>query len=260
MLEAACAIDEQARSIQCAIAELPSKISNSIETVRYDFSAILNEIETIKDERQRMELLNQAIQPLFFGDDRQRKHTPCTKTVRTRESMLEESFRLAEDKKHAAFRWLNRLKMLASMKKELALYRDAKPTDDETQKKYLYKFLEDEVARRKAKAPNELIVFSMSVPTPKEWRDASARVGYKNWLSAEIKYYIKDYFDAIRFKVAYQELLPQEQQSLMARVREEIGRYPKWYKDEGETEKSASGQAVKLAEPKKDDVKVDVNL
>ena len=227
--------DVHISNIERAIVGLPAMLSNSLGTVRYDFTAIQREIKIVKDERLRVGLLEKSIQPLFLVDGKQWKNTPQTELLRKRESMLEESFALTEGAKYIVLRWLNRLKMYQSMKQELAFYADAEPPDEEALKNHLLQDFTEEIERRKAKASGKTIVFSRSVPMPKKWRDASARMGYKKWLQSHIRFYEKDNFDALKFKVDYEDLPDKEKQPLMEKVRKELGRYPKWYQpDDGE--------------------------
>ena len=229
-----CTNDIHISNIERAIAGLPAMLSNSLGTVRYDFTAILREIKTVKDERLRIGLLEKSIQPLFLVDGKQWEHNPQTEMLRKRESMLEEAFALTEGAKYIVFRWLNRLKIYQSIKKELSFYTDA-PNPDVVRAALWPRQKEEfkrEYEKLRAQSKEKVIIISRTYPPPKEWSDAADRWGYKKWLESSIRFYEKDNFDALKFKIDYEDLPAAERQPLMERVRKELGRYPKWYKAE----------------------------
>ena len=229
-----CTNDIHISNIERAITGLPVMLSNSLGTVRYDFSAILREIKAVKEERLRIELLEKCIQPLFSVDEKQWKHNPNTEMFRKRESMLEEAFALTEGAKYIGFRWSNRLRMHQSMKKELSFYADA-PNPDAVRAALWPKQKEEfkrEYEKLRAQSKEKVIIISRTLPPSKEWSDAADRWGYKKWLESSIMFYEKDNFDVLKFKIDYEDLPAAERQPLMERVRKELGRYPKWYKAE----------------------------
>ena len=223
--------DVHISEIECAITSVPAVLSNSLGTVRYDFTAILKEIKTVKNEHVRIELLEKIIQPLFLSDGRQWEHNPQTEKLRKRESMLEEALASTKGEKYIMFRWINRLKMHQSMKEELAFYADA-PNPDIVRRALWPKQQEEfkrEYEKLRAQSKEKVIIISRTLPPSKEWCDASDRWGYKKWLESSISFYEKDNFDALKFKVDYEDLPAKERQTLMEKVYRELGRYPDWY-------------------------------
>ena len=233
------------QNIRHAISQLRNTISNDIETAYYDFAAILGEIKTVQPDAERLQLMEELVAPLFDVQDDQWKKENYTTMTREKDYLLRLALETLAGDQYTVFKWECHLKRLKSMKKELALYADAEPPDEEALKKQLLQDFTEEIERRKAKAPGKPIVFSRSVSPPKEWRDAKARMGYKKWLESSIRFYEKDNFDALKFKIDYEDLPAAERQPLMERVRKELGRYPKWYKAErDETEKDGQSQAA----------------
>ena len=222
----------QVQNIRRAISQLRSTISNETATAYYDFAAILEEIKIVQPEVERLKLIGELVAPLFDVQDGQWKEKNYTTMAREKNYLLRLALETLIGDQYIIFKWECHLRRLRSMKQELALYADAEPPDEEALKKQLLQDFTEEIERRKAKAPGEPIVFSRSVSPPKEWHDAKARMGYKQWLQSHIRSYEKDNFDALKFKADYEDLPANERQPLMEKVRKELGRYPDWYLDE----------------------------
>ena len=225
------------QNIRHAISQLRNTISNDIETAYYDFAAILGEIKTVQPDAERLQLMEELVAPLFDVQDDQWKKENYTTMTREKDYLLRLALETLMGDQYIAFRWNCHLKRLQSLKKELSFYADA-PNPDAVRAALWPKQKEEfkrEYEKLRAQSKEKVIIISRTYPPPKEWSDAADRWGYKKWLESSIRFYEKDNFDALKFKVDYEDLPDKEKQPLMEKVRKELGRYPKWHQpDDGE--------------------------
>ena len=234
MLGANSPNDIHIASIEKAIAGLNVVLSNSVDTFHYDFEAILEELKLVNDTKEKLRLLKLSILPLFSTDGEQWRRKGHVKIVRLRESMVDEAFTLVNGDSGFLLHYEYRVKVLQTMKRELSFYDDARNPDD-VRRELWPKIEEDfkqDVERRRAQTNEKVFIISGPVKLPKEYYDARARWGYKEWLIEHIKDYEKNYFDSKYMKAIYMDLQPNNRQALLEMVHKGLGRYPDWYLEE----------------------------
>jgi hypothetical protein len=135
------------------------------------------------------------------------------------------------DDENLMFKWRRYTDLLQAMKTELALYGNVKDPDAYRNR---WIALANEDLKRKIKelGTNKNIIISGPVPISKEEREARAKWSYKRRLIFDIDRYGKMYFDSLVLQDDYRKLPKEEQKILIEMVREGLGRYPKWYRED----------------------------
>ena len=148
------------------------------------------------------------------------------------------------DDKNMMFKWRRYLDFLQIMKSELELYADVKDPD-EYRERWIAEAREDLKAEIRRLGTNRNIIISGPAPISKARREAGAKWMYKKSIESQIKRYEKRYFDSLVLEDDYRKLNADEKNKLMKMVREGLGRYPKWYREELEENVKTSNKDLR---------------
>ena len=221
-------------NIERAIAGLEANIaSNSVSENHYDFVAVLEEIKAVQPEQQRMKLLSQCVDTLFLIKTNQWIEVSGWDSVAMRRHLLEAALHIADGDRNILFRWSCRIKMLKSIKKELSFYDDERTMTTNCTAKIKVincEFTTEDLYRVKTSLRNK---------SEAESRERNRRL-YSEHLKYEIRNYEKYFFDRDMLQNDCARMSRIDQCNLMAMVREELGRYPKWYQPDDVNSKPKS--------------------
>ena len=220
------------KNIETAIVRFSSTLTNNIESMDYDFSAILGEMENIKSSDVYTNLLSGLTKELctVFKDVWKHKNAEIFQWKRVHLMGMAMSIDVMSN--NVLTKWGNHLDLLKAMRTELALYADA-----EGPEVYRRRWLERRSERRrhaltrrnKLSATNGNMAVSDEIPLEES---PSRKWGYKKDIEYQIARYEKHYFDSLILRDDYMKSSPEDRVKLMRMIKQGLGRYPKWYKKE----------------------------
>ena len=222
------------KNIESAITQFSSTMTNDIRLMDYDFIAILEEIKDLKSKVARINLLTNLANRLCVVSKDIWKRKNAYSFQGKKVYLMGMAMRSFDDE-NLMFKWRRYTDLLQAMKTELALYGNVKDPDA-YRDRWIALAKEDLIRRINEAGTNKNIIISGPVPMSEEEREIRAKWAYKRRLIFEIKEYEKTYFDSLKLQDDYRKLQKEEQKKLMEMVKEGLGRYPKWYREES-TEK-----------------------
>ncbi len=230
MLEGVDVENARCKNIEAAIAQFSSTMTNDIRLMDYDFIAILEEIKDLKSREMRINFLTNLANRLCAVSKDIWKYKNAYSFQGKKVYLMGMAMRSFDDE-NLMFKWRRYTDLLQAMKTELALYGNVKDPDAYRDR---WIALANEDLKRKIKelGTNKNIIISGPVPISKEEREASAKWSYKRRLIFDIDRYEKRYFDSLVLQDDYRKLPRDEQKILIEMVREGLGRYPKWYRED----------------------------
>ena len=222
------------KNIEYAITQFSSTMTNDIQSMEYDFIAIIGEIKDLNSKVARINLLTNLANRLCVVSKDIWKRKNAYSYQWDRICLMDKAV-LSLGEGNFMFKWRRYTDLLQAIKMELASYEDVKHPDAYRDK---WIALANEDLKRKIKelGTNKNIIISGPVPMSEKEREIRAKWAYKRRLIFEIKEYEKTYFDSLKLQDDYRKLPKEEQKKLMEMVKEGLGRYPKWYREES-TEK-----------------------
>jgi hypothetical protein len=230
VLKGAFREDVHQRNIKFAITQFASSFTNDMMSTSYDFAAILGEIENLKSEAIRTNLLSDMTDRLIVNPNDIWKHQDALWFQRRRAYLMVKAMYSFKDS-NIMFKWQRYLDLYQAMKSELKLYADVKDPD-EYRERWIAEAREELMEKiRKAGSKTNLLIRG-TVPISKARREAGEKWAYKKSIEREIARYEKRYFDSLVLKDDYRKLCTNDRKQLIEMVREGLGRYPKWYQKE----------------------------
>ena len=235
--------DVHQRNIKFAITQFASSFTNDMMSTSYDFAAILGEIKNLKSEAIRTNLLSVLTDRLIVNPHDIWKHQDALWFQRRRTYLMVKAMYSFKDS-NIVFKWQRYLDLYQAMKSELKLYADVKDPD-EYRERWIAEAREELMEKiRKAGSKTNLLIRG-TVPISKARREAGAKWMYKKSIESQIKRYEKRYFDSLVLEDDYRKLNADEKNKLMKMVREGLGRYPKWYREELEENVKTSNKDLR---------------
>ena len=222
--------DAHYKNIVEAITHFSVTLTNDVRSMDYDFMSILGEIKDIKSCNIRTNLLYKFTEQLCFVD---KDAWRCEKWsgLQWKRMYLMAKAMCSVDDKNIMFKWQRYLDFLQTMKSELALYADVKHPDA-YRERWMAEAKERLMEKIRKAETNKNIIIRGTVPISKERRESGAKWAYKKSIEYQIEEYKKDYFDSLVLKDDYMKLTAPEQKKLIEMVKEGLGRYPKWYRED----------------------------
>ena len=230
ILKGAFREDVHQRNIKFAITQFASSFTNDMMSTSYDFAAILGEIKNLKSEAIRTNLLSDLTDRLIVNPKDIWKHQDALWFQRRRTYLMVKAMYSFKDS-NIMFKWQRYLDLYRAMKSELELYVDVKDPD-EYRERWIAEAREDLKAEIRRLGTNSNIIISGPAPISKARREASAKWMYKKSIESQIRRYEKRYFDSLVLEDDYRKLTTGEKKKLIEMVREGLGRYPKWYRED----------------------------
>ena len=218
------------KNIEYAITQFSSTMTNDIQSMEHDFIAIIGEIKDLNSKVARINLLTNLANRLCVVSKDIWKRKNAYSYQWDRICLMDKAV-LSLGEGNFMFKWRRYTDLLQAIKMELASYEDVKHPDAYRDK---WIALANEDLKRKIKelGTNKNIIISGPVPISKEEREVSAKWSYKRRLIFDIDRYEKRYFDSLVLQDDYRKLPKEEQKILIEMVREGLGRYPKWYRED----------------------------
>ena len=230
MLEGVDVENARCKNIEAAIAQFSSTLTNNIESMDYDFIAILEEIKDLKSREMRINFLTNLANRLCAVSKDIWKYKNAYSFQGKKVYLMGMAMRSFDDE-NLMFKWRRYTDLLQAMKTELALYGDVKDPDA-YRDRWIALAKEDLIRRINEAGTNKNIIIRRTMPISKEEREANAKWSYKRRLIFDIDRYEKRYFDSLVLQDDYRKLPRDEQKILIEMVREGLGRYPKWYRED----------------------------
>ena len=235
--------DVHHKNIETAISQFSVILTNDVRSMDYDFSAILREIKDIRMCDVRTNLLFKLTEQLCHIDKNAWKSENWSRLQWKRMYLMVKAMYSVDDK-NMMFKWRRYLDFLQIMKSDLELYADVKDPD-EYRERWIAEAREDLKAEIRRLGTNRNIIISGPAPISKARREAGAKWMYKKSIESQIKRYEKRYFDSLVLEDDYRKLNVDEKNKLMKMVREGLGRYPKWYREELEENVKTSNKDLR---------------
>ena len=220
----------QCRSIENAVTRFESTFTNDVMSAHFDVEVILKELKDVKSMAARRELFTRLTSKLCLSQKNIWRHKDALWFQRMRIYLMEKVMLSAPDN-NIMFKWQKYLELYQSMKSELLYYADVKHPDAYRDrwiaqaKKRLMQKIEEVVT-------NKNILIRRTVPMSRERREAGEKWSYKKSIECQIEEYKKRYFDSLVLEDDYRKLTTGEKKQLIDMVKEGLGRYPKWYREE----------------------------
>ena len=218
------------KNIESAITQFSSTMTNDIRLMDYDFIAILEEIKDLKSREMRINFLTNLANRLCAVSKDIWKYKNAYSFQGKKVYLMGMAMRSFDDE-NLMFKWRRYTDLLQAMKTELALYGDVKDPDA-YRDRWIALAKEDLIRRINEAGTNKNIIIRRTMPISKEEREANAKWSYKRRLIFDIDRYEKRYFDSLVLQDDYRKLPRDEQKILIEMVREGLGRYPKWYRED----------------------------
>ena len=218
------------KNIESAITQFSSTMTNDIRLMDYDFIAILEEIKDLKSREMRINFLTNLANRLCAVSKDIWKYKNAYSFQGKKVYLMGMAMRSFDDE-NLMFKWRRYTDLLQAMKTELALYGDVKDPDA-YRDRWIALAKEDLIRRINEAGTNKNIIIRRTMPISKEEREANAKWSYKRRLIFDIDRYEKRYFDSLVLQDDYRKLPKEEQKILIEMVREGLGRYPKWYRED----------------------------
>ena len=218
------------RSIENAVIRFESTFTNDVMSAHLDVEVILKELKDVKSMAARRELFTRLTNKLCLPQKNVWRHKDALWFQRMRTYLMGKVMLSAPDK-DIMFKWQRYLDLYRAMKSELGLYVDVKDPD-EYRERWIAEAREDLKAEIRRLGTNSNIIISGPAPISKARREASAKWMYKKSIESQIRRYEKRYFDSLVLEDDYRKLTTGEKKKLIEMVKEGLGRYPKWYREE----------------------------
>ena len=222
------------KNIEAAVDQYSSTLTNDIESMDYDFLTILVEINGVKSDVVRTNLLSKLADVLCVASKDIWKYKNSERFQWKRVYLMERvmSVDAMSDSGRILVKYEKYLALLKAMREELAFYADAEGPEV-YRRRLLKRTSQDSLRQKRQPATNINININSTIPLDER---PSRKWGYKKDIEYRISRYEKNYFDSLVLQDDYRKLQKEEQKKLMEMVKEGLGRYPKWYREES-TEK-----------------------
>ena len=218
------------KSIESAIVQFSVSLTNNIESMEYDFSAILEEIRSIKSSVVSTNLLLKLVERLCVVQKDVWKCKNAERFQWKRVYLMEKamSSSIMIDRRRVFIRWEKYLNLLKAMRDELKFYSNAE-SPDVYRRNMIDQITQKSLQRTRGTAATgkqeDSCCISRLESPGRKW-------GYKKDVEFQIKRYEKNYFDSLVLEDDYRKLNADEKKQLIEMVKEGLGRYPEWYREE----------------------------
>lgn len=243
ILKGASLEDIHRKNVESAIVRFVPSFTNDIRSMDREFVAILDEVKKVKSEDVRTNLLSHLSDRLIATPKDMWKHNDPLWFHRRRIYLMGTALRSFGDT-NLILRWRKYSDLLRSMKAELVQYDDIKDPDA-YRERWIAQANKELKLRMKELGTNRNIIISGLVPISKEEREIRAKWSYKCNLIIDIQRFEERVFDNMDLRYDYDRTSSGERKQLIEIVKEGLGRYPKWYREELEENVKTSNKDLR---------------